>query len=260
VASVLAALFLWPGRTLGRMTTEPTITERPAQRYVAIKALVTMETLGAVVRPLNQEVFAWLAGRGVAPAGPEFWKYNVIDMEHGLEIEAGVTVAVRGAAAGVGVEACPAAGGGGALGHLQPVPAPRRLAAAPRRLAAVPGQRVPAPGQLLSARPRRPLPRPSSARSRSSSARSRSSQLLLPPPGRRPPAQARLVPPPGRRPPRPGRLVPAPSFGAAAAVSSVPGYCTFASGLLRGPWPHLIWPVLFGTGRCVVRLVSFSAA
>ena len=75
------------------MTAEPMIAERPAQPYVAIKVLVTMETLGAVVPPLNREVFAWLADRGVAPAGPPFWKYNVIDMEHGLEIEAGVAVA-----------------------------------------------------------------------------------------------------------------------------------------------------------------------
>ena len=33
-----------------------------------------------VVPPLNQEVFAWLGGRGAAPAGAPFWKYNVIDM------------------------------------------------------------------------------------------------------------------------------------------------------------------------------------
>ncbi len=43
--------------------------------------------------PLNQEVFAWLGGRGAAPAGAPFWKYNVIDMAAKLEIEAGVPVA-----------------------------------------------------------------------------------------------------------------------------------------------------------------------
>jgi len=45
------------------------------------------------VPPLNGEVFAWLAAHGGAPNGPPFWKYNVIDMARGLEIEAGVTVA-----------------------------------------------------------------------------------------------------------------------------------------------------------------------
>jgi effector-binding domain-containing protein len=74
------------------VTAEPMIVERSAQPYVAIKALVTMDTLGTIVPPLNQEVFAWLEGRGVPPAGPPFWKYNVIDMEHGLELEAGVNV------------------------------------------------------------------------------------------------------------------------------------------------------------------------
>lgn len=75
------------------MDAEPEITERPARPYVAIKALVTMQTLGAVVPPLNPEVFGWLAAREIAPAGPAFWKYNVIDMERGLEVEAGSPVA-----------------------------------------------------------------------------------------------------------------------------------------------------------------------
>jgi effector-binding domain-containing protein len=75
------------------MTEEPEIVELPARPYVSILATVTMETLGAVVPPLNGEVRAWLAARGAAPAGPPFWKYNVIDMARGLEIEAGSPVA-----------------------------------------------------------------------------------------------------------------------------------------------------------------------
>lgn len=72
------------------MSTEPTITERSAQPYAAITAKVTMQNLGEVVPPLNQEVFGWLGRHGGQPAGPPFWKYNVIDMERGLEVEAGV--------------------------------------------------------------------------------------------------------------------------------------------------------------------------
>jgi effector-binding domain-containing protein len=72
---------------------EPSITVLAARPYVAIAASVTMETIGAVVPPLNGEVFGWLAARGIAPAGPPFWRYNVIDMERRLEVEAGVTVA-----------------------------------------------------------------------------------------------------------------------------------------------------------------------
>jgi effector-binding domain-containing protein len=52
-----------------------------------------METLGAAVPPLNREVSGWLAERGAVPSGAPFWKYNVIDMERRLEVEAGAPVA-----------------------------------------------------------------------------------------------------------------------------------------------------------------------
>jgi effector-binding domain-containing protein len=76
------------------MLAEPTVIQRADQPYVAIRALVTMESLGAVVPPLNKEVFGWLAARGAAATGAPFWKYNVIDMERQLEVEAGAPVAV----------------------------------------------------------------------------------------------------------------------------------------------------------------------
>lgn len=38
------------------------------------------------------DVFGWLATRGIEPAGAPFLKFNVIDMERELEIEAGVPV------------------------------------------------------------------------------------------------------------------------------------------------------------------------
>jgi len=75
------------------MSEEPTIVERSAAPYAAIKVLVTMDELGAVVPPLNSEVFQWLASHGLAPVGAPFWKYNLIDMQGDLEIEAGVAVA-----------------------------------------------------------------------------------------------------------------------------------------------------------------------
>jgi effector-binding domain-containing protein len=74
------------------MSAAPEIVTRAAEPYVAIRARVTMAELGAVVPPLNGEVFRWLAERGAAPAGAPFWKYNVIDMDRELEIDAGVTV------------------------------------------------------------------------------------------------------------------------------------------------------------------------
>lgn len=74
------------------MWSEPKVVERQPQPYVAIKVLVTMQEIGQVVPPLNGEVFGWLADHGATPSGPPFWKYNVIDMERDLEIEAGVAV------------------------------------------------------------------------------------------------------------------------------------------------------------------------
>jgi effector-binding domain-containing protein len=74
------------------MSAAPEIVEWPARPYVAIPVHVTMAAIGTVVPPLNGEVFRWLAERGAASAGAPFWKYNVIDMDRELEIEAGVTV------------------------------------------------------------------------------------------------------------------------------------------------------------------------
>jgi len=74
------------------MPAEPTIVERSDQPYVAIKGLVTMRTMGTIIDRMP-EVFGWLSARGVEPAGPPIFKYNVIDMERQLEMEVGVPVA-----------------------------------------------------------------------------------------------------------------------------------------------------------------------
>jgi len=75
------------------MLSEAHVVERPAQPYVAIRAQVTMQTIGTVLPGLHPRVYAWLGERGIAPAGPPFWKYNVVDMDRGLEVEVGVPVA-----------------------------------------------------------------------------------------------------------------------------------------------------------------------
>lgn len=75
------------------MHTEPKIVQRGEQAYVAIKASVTMETIGAVLASLHPEVFAWLDARGERAVGAPFLKYNVVDMERELEVEVGVPVA-----------------------------------------------------------------------------------------------------------------------------------------------------------------------
>jgi effector-binding domain-containing protein len=75
------------------MTSEPSVIDRPAQDYVAIKRTVTMDSIADIADRLP-DVFAFLGERGIAPAGAPFLKYDSIDMEGDLVIEAGVPVAM----------------------------------------------------------------------------------------------------------------------------------------------------------------------
>ena len=74
------------------MGESPTIEKRVDQPYAAIPVSVRIEELGSVVPPLTGQVFDWLAVRGIAPTGPPFWRYVVVDMENRLELETGVPV------------------------------------------------------------------------------------------------------------------------------------------------------------------------
>jgi effector-binding domain-containing protein len=81
------------------MPTAPRIVERAEQPYVAVSGRVTMQTIGTIADRLP-EVFGWLGARGLEPAGAPFLKYDLIDMERQLEVEAGVPVAPAAAAEG----------------------------------------------------------------------------------------------------------------------------------------------------------------
>jgi effector-binding domain-containing protein len=70
----------------------PEITQRAAQPYAGISAWVSMEAVGSIADRIP-EIFGWLGAHGVAPAGPPFFRYHVIDMERQLLVEAGVPVA-----------------------------------------------------------------------------------------------------------------------------------------------------------------------
>jgi effector-binding domain-containing protein len=74
------------------MLETPRVTERTAQPYAAIKAFVTMETLGRELPALHPEVRKWLDHAGVPVAGDPFFKFNVIDMDRELEVEVGFPV------------------------------------------------------------------------------------------------------------------------------------------------------------------------
>src|SRR5262245_21876498 len=101
------------------MSTEPTIVERPAQPYVAIRKVVTMDTIPEIADRLPA-VFGWLAARGIAPAGPPFLKYNRIDMGGELEVEAGVPVPAPATGEGEVLAATLPAGRYATVTHLGP--------------------------------------------------------------------------------------------------------------------------------------------
>ena len=82
------------------MSHEPQIQDRPAQHYAGIPVTVTMDGLSAAVDSGIPELFGWLATQGIAPAGPPFIRYLVIDMAAKMQIELGVPVAAPVTASG----------------------------------------------------------------------------------------------------------------------------------------------------------------
>ena len=82
------------------MSHEPQIQERAAQHYAGIPVTVTMDGLPTAVDSAFSELFGWLAGQGMPPAGPPLIRYLVIDMAGELQIELGVPVAAPVTASG----------------------------------------------------------------------------------------------------------------------------------------------------------------
>ena len=74
-------------------TTDPSVVERPEQPYVAMRANVTMQSIGEVLPPLTSRVGEWIGRHGVQPIGAPFWKYDVIDMAREMVVEVGFPVA-----------------------------------------------------------------------------------------------------------------------------------------------------------------------
>ena len=69
------------------MNHEPQIRERAAQDYAGIRMTVPMDGISGAVDEAFPELFGWLAGQGIAPAGPPFIRYLVIDMAAELQLE-----------------------------------------------------------------------------------------------------------------------------------------------------------------------------
>ena len=83
------------------MILEPTIVDRAAQPYLGIKRSVTMTTIAEIADRIG-DLLAHLGRRGIAAAGPPFLRYDVIDMERELIVEAGVPIAADAVAHATG--------------------------------------------------------------------------------------------------------------------------------------------------------------
>ncbi len=73
--------------------TAPNIDQRPEQHYLSIRTWAAPSELGQVIPQLNGEVATYMSAQGIAPAGPSFIRYNVINMEDKMDIELGTPVA-----------------------------------------------------------------------------------------------------------------------------------------------------------------------
>jgi effector-binding domain-containing protein len=72
--------------------TEPKVDERPAENYVGIRKIITVQEMSTIIPQFIDEVFAWLGKNGIEPKGPAFMRYYVIDMAANMDIEIGVIV------------------------------------------------------------------------------------------------------------------------------------------------------------------------
>jgi effector-binding domain-containing protein len=68
------------------------VTERPATPYVAVTRSVPMSGLAGLADEIPH-VIERADALGLTPAGPPFFRYDVIDMEGELVVEAGIPVA-----------------------------------------------------------------------------------------------------------------------------------------------------------------------
>ena len=75
------------------MSQEPQLEQRAEQHYAGIWTAVPMDGLPGAIDEALPQLFGWLAANGIAPGGPPFIRYLVIDMMASLRVEIGVPVA-----------------------------------------------------------------------------------------------------------------------------------------------------------------------
>jgi hypothetical protein len=76
------------------MTTigKPKIDTRPEQAYMGIRTIAPFSGMSKVVTKIGKDMRRWIKDRGIAPAGPPFLRYHVIDMRGSMDISFGFPV------------------------------------------------------------------------------------------------------------------------------------------------------------------------
>jgi len=82
------------------VSAEPQIAQRPPVAYAGLPLTVTMASFPAAIDAGFPELFGTLGQQGLAPAGPPFIRYHVLDMDGEMEVELAVPVAGEITAAG----------------------------------------------------------------------------------------------------------------------------------------------------------------
>src|SRR5690349_5923227 len=75
------------------MISEPKLENRKVQPYVGMRVRVNMKDIGTVLPSLHNQLADWMESKEIEAAGAPFFRYLVIDMEKGFEMEVGVPVA-----------------------------------------------------------------------------------------------------------------------------------------------------------------------
>lgn len=75
------------------MIGKPKLENRKAQPCLGIRARVAAKDLGRLLPGLHNQLADWMATKSIEPVGHPFFRYLVIDLENGLEVEVGVPVA-----------------------------------------------------------------------------------------------------------------------------------------------------------------------
>ena len=71
----------------------PKLENRKEQPCLGIRAKVSAKDLGRTLPALHNKLADWMAGQSIEPVGHPFFRYLVIDLENGFEVEVGVPVA-----------------------------------------------------------------------------------------------------------------------------------------------------------------------